>query len=481
MVGVIPALANPMTISIVPSMPTPESRTAFANLTSLVLPATGAAAAGGLMVASGGVLSAPVPVLLAAVAGALAVSLATRLLPQPKPVVMPDPAVAVVVNPAMPVPGRLERAPGVQGFPAFVLAALDAAPMPVLIIDSAWRLRAANAAGLQRFSLAKIGIRADSQLRRPDLVDAIARVIAGGPTHVFSLETTVPIEQHETATVAPFEADGLRYVLLTLIDGTEARRSERMRADFLANASHELRTPLASILGCIETLQGPARDDPASHARFLGIMHEQGLRMGRLIADLLSLSRIEINEHVRPTSQFDLRAGLLEAVEAIEKSPLAAEITFRTDVPQDPVMVRGDWDQVQQLITNLTDNAIKYGPPGGTVRIVLEPGQERAGAVVAAGRRWDDAARLPLTSPEQETGRTYAVLRVEDDGPGIDPQLLPRLAERFYRVDSTAHLVPGTGLGLAIVKHILTRHRGGLIVETRPGQGTAFGAYLPQP
>jgi two-component system, OmpR family, phosphate regulon sensor histidine kinase PhoR len=481
MVVLIPALANPMTTSIVSRMPAPEPQRALANLSAIVLPATGAALGGGVMVTAGGVLAAPVPVLLAAVAGALAVGLATRLLPQPKPSVGPVAAPVAPVAPVMPVPGRLERTPGVQGFPAFVLAALDAAPMPVLIIDSSWRLRAANAAGLQRFSLAKIGIRADSQLRRPDLVDSITRVIAGGPAHVFSLETTVPIEQHETATVAPFEADGLRYVLLTLIDGTEARRSERMRADFLANASHELRTPLASILGCIETLQGPARDDPASHARFLGIMHEQGLRMGRLIADLLSLSRIEINEHVRPTSQFDLRAGLLEAVEAIGKSPRAAGIRFVTDVPEDPVMVRGDWDQIQQLITNLADNAIKYGPAGGEVRIVLEPGQERAGAVVAAGRRWDDAARLPLTSPEQEAGRTYVVLRVEDDGPGIDPQLLPRLAERFYRVDSTAHLVPGTGLGLAIVKHILTRHRGGLIVETRPGRGAAFGAYLPQP
>jgi two-component system, OmpR family, phosphate regulon sensor histidine kinase PhoR len=291
----------------------------------------------------------------------------------------------------------------------------------------------------------------------------------------------VPIEQHETATIAPFEADGARYVLLTLIDGTEARRSEKMRADFLANASHELRTPLASIIGCIETLQGPARDDPASHARFLTIMHEQGQRMGRLIADLLSLSRIEINEHVRPTSQFDLRAGLLEAVEAIGRSPRAAKAKLITEVSDSPVMVRGDWDQIQQLITNLIDNALKYGKQGGEVRISLETGQERARAVVLAGRRWESAARLPLTSPEQDAGRRYAVLRVEDDGPGINPDLLPRLAERFYRIESTAHLVPGTGLGLAIVKHILSRHRGGLIVETRPGQGTGFGAYLPQP
>jgi two-component system, OmpR family, phosphate regulon sensor histidine kinase PhoR len=427
------------------------------------------------VVLAGGVIGAMLGVLLT---GTLERRRVVGQQPNPSPVATALPTNSVVQVERRQNPGTMVD---VASFPSFVLAALDAAPMPVLIVDPTWRLRAANKAGLQRFSLARIGIRADTQLRRPELVDAMKLVFAGGEAQTLSLETTVPIEQHETATIAPFTADGVRYALLTLIDGTEARRSERMRADFLANASHELRTPLASILGCIETLQGPARDDPASHARFLTIMHEQGLRMGRLIADLLSLSRIEINEHVRPTSQFDLRAGLLDAVEAIGRSPRGLSASFALDAGETPVLVRGDYDQIQQLVTNLIDNALKYGQAEGPVRISLRAGLQRAQAVVAAGRQWDDAARLPLTSPEQDPGRLYAVIRVEDEGEGINPDLLPRLAERFYRIESTAHLVPGTGLGLAIVKHILSRHRGGLIVETKVGSGTAFGAYLPQP
>jgi two-component system, OmpR family, phosphate regulon sensor histidine kinase PhoR len=365
--------------------------------------------------------------------------------------------------------------------PGFATAALDAAPMPVVIIDSAWRLRAANLAARRRFGLTRPGVRADAQIRRPELIKAVTQVLADGQQCTLDFETAVPIEQHETATIARFQADGADYVLVTVIDGTEARRSERMRADFLANASHELRTPLASITGCIETLMGPARDDPASQGRFLTIMHEQAQRMGRLIADLLSLSRIEINEHVRPTAEFDLAQGVREAVEAISRSPRAAGVNLAVSGADQVQPVSGDWDQIQQLITNLIDNALKYGQKNGTIRISMQSGLSRAQAVLVAGRQWDDGARLPLTSPEPETDRLYAVIRVEDDGPGIDPQVLPRLSERFFRVEETAHLVPGTGLGLAIVKHILSRHRGGLIVETRPGAGTAFGVYLPQP
>jgi two-component system phosphate regulon sensor histidine kinase PhoR len=271
--------------------------------------------------------------------------------------------------------------------------------------------------------------------------------------------------------------DGARLALLTFHDETEVRRVERTRVDFLANASHELRTPLASLSGFIETLRGHARDDPAAREKFLGIMQAQADRMARLIADLTSLSRIELDEHVPPRGVVDLGLLVGEVVEAA--APLGAQRRVKLDwrpCAACSVTVRGERDQIVQVVQNLLDNAIKYSPEGASVRIEMQSGLTDT---VAAGVGADVVPRLSLVAPDPSP-ETYATLRIIDLGPGIARQNLPRLSERFYRVDGQkSGARSGTGLGLAIVKHIMNRHRGGLVVASAEGEGSTFTAYFP--
>jgi two-component system phosphate regulon sensor histidine kinase PhoR len=230
-----------------------------------------------------------------------------------------------------------------------------------------------------------------------------------------------------------------------------------MRADFIANASHELRTPLASLRGFIETLQGTAKDDPCARERFLPIMAEQASRMTRLIDALLSLSRLEMNAHVAPSDLVDLNDVLNHSKDTLD--PLAREMGFRFEVARfpRPAVVRGDRDELVQVLQNLVQNAFKYGERGGQVRI--------------------DAKHIP--SLGRQSGR-YAIAIV-DNGPGVAPEHLPRLTERFYRVDvASSREKGGTGLGLAIVKHILNRHRGELAIASKPGKGSTFTVMLNQ-
>jgi two-component system phosphate regulon sensor histidine kinase PhoR len=233
---------------------------------------------------------------------------------------------------------------------------------------------------------------------------------------------------------------------------------ERMRADFVANVSHELRTPLTSLIGFIETLQGPAADDPPAQKRFLGIMAEQGARMNRLIDDLLSLSRIELTEHQSPSDTVELKeliAGIVAGFEPrLIQRKTRIDATFASALP----MIVGDSDQIAQVVQNLLDNALKYGREGGIIR--LEAGQ------APLGGRWP--------------GRAGVVIAISDQGAGIPRDHIPRLTERFYRVDKgRSRAVGGTGLGLAIVKHIVNRHRGQLIIESEIGVGTKVSVWLP--
>jgi two-component system phosphate regulon sensor histidine kinase PhoR len=266
--------------------------------------------------------------------------------------------------------------------------------------------------------------------------------------------------------------------LLSLSDETEFRRSERTRADFLANASHELRTPLASLSGFIETLRGHARDDPDARERFLSIMQDQAERMRRLIDDLMSLSRIELSEHIPPHDEVDLAAAATDVLDAL--APLAADrgvVLGPLIQPADGVRVIGDRDQLLQVVQNLVENAIKYSPQGQSVAVEVEIGLS---ALAAARPRDLFAAHLSLLTPDHAPDRRYALLRVRDLGPGIARGYLPRLTERFYRVEGQkSSAFSGTGLGLAIVKHIVNRHRGGMTVESIEGRGAAFSVYIP--
>jgi two-component system phosphate regulon sensor histidine kinase PhoR len=273
-----------------------------------------------------------------------------------------------------------------------------------------------------------------------------------------------------------FGRDGAHLALVTFHDETEVRRVEKTRVDFLANASHELRTPLASLSGFIETLRGHARDDVAARDKFLGIMQAQADRMARLIADLTSLSRIELDEHVPPRGVVDLAPLVGEVVEAA--APLGTQRGVKLDWRPSaacPVVVRGERDQIVQVVQNLLDNAIKYSPDGASVRIEMRSGLSEFAAAASP----DGTPRLSLVAPDPSP-ESYAALRISDLGPGIARQNLPRLSERFYRVDGQkSGARSGTGLGLAIVKHIMNRHRGGLVVASAEGEGSTFTAYFP--
>jgi two-component system phosphate regulon sensor histidine kinase PhoR len=339
----------------------------------------------------------------------------------------------------------------VERFPIEIIEGLlRAIPEAALIIGSDSRLIAANPAALSILPSLRSGELLVRSLRSPDILDALTRVFSSrNPEKVRWLER-LPIERLHEVYVAPVDLAGLpRLIMLTLRDLSEIQRIERMRVDFVANVSHELRTPLTSVLGFLETLQGPARNDPVARERFLTIMGEQARRMSRLVDDLLSLSRIEQSSHLQPTSIVDLSAIAGHVVDTF--APIADEnetqIVLRAD---EPVLVRGDRDELVRVAENLIENAIRYG-----------------------------ASDKPAEVTVAERGGT-GVLIVRDHGPGIEPEHLPRLTERFYRVDAgESRAKGGTGLGLAIVKHILARHRGRLTIDSTHGQGARFSAILP--
>jgi two-component system phosphate regulon sensor histidine kinase PhoR len=335
-------------------------------------------------------------------------------------------------------------------------AILERLPDPLLVLAADRSVRRANSAARAAF-----GADMPAVLRHPDLRGAIDRAFASGITETADVTLPVPVPREVHAAVVPMDpplADGGRAVVV-LSDRTHERAVERMRADFVANVSHELRTPLASLIGFIDTLRGPAADDVAAQQRFLGIMSEQAQRMNRLIDDLLSLSRIELIEHQPPSEVTDL-ARLLPRLVAgfeprIKQRSVGLDLRMADDVPT----VVGDADQLAQVVQNLLDNAVKYGREGGTVRLEV--------AVATQGARW------PM--------RPGVVVTVSDQGGGIPRAHLPRLTERFYRVDTgRSRAAGGTGLGLAIVKHIVNRHRGQLLIESEEGVGTTVSVWLPQ-
>jgi two-component system phosphate regulon sensor histidine kinase PhoR len=331
-------------------------------------------------------------------------------------------------------------------------------PDPLIVLGTDRSVRRTNTAARTAF-----GADLPAVLRHPELRGAIDRAIAGGPgaqPQTADLRLPVPVDREVQAMVVALDSplSGGGGVLAVLSDRTRERAVERMRADFVANASHELRTPLASLIGFIDTLRGPAADDPPAQARFLDIMAEQAERMNRLIDDLLSLSRIEITEHQPPSGFVDLD-GVVERILAsleigIRQRGVTLDWVSKPNLPA----VLGDADQLEQVAQNLLDNALKYGRPGGTIRVALEP--------ASPGGRWPSRGGL--------------VLSVADDGQGIPKQHLPRLTERFYRVDTgRSRAIGGTGLGLAIVKHIVNRHRGVLLIESEAGKGAVFSVWLP--
>jgi two-component system, OmpR family, phosphate regulon sensor histidine kinase PhoR len=358
----------------------------------------------------------------------------------------------------------------------FARKAIEATPTPVIVLDENSMVIMTNQAARARFSIGTQRARFATLIRRPDLLEAVDLVLQTREPVTLAIRTHVPVDLYERASLAAFDVSGATFVMLSLTDETEVRQSERMRADFLANASHELRTPLAAIIGFIETLRGPARDDPMARDRFLEVMQAQGERMSRLISDLLALSRIELNEHVPPTGSGDMALIVQEAINSL---PPKQQKQINLTISAQPIWVQGDSDEMTQVVTNLLDNALKYGEPQEKVVVNVQGNLSREDALSFCMRQWDDAARLTLSTPDVRPDQNFAALRVENGGAGIERQFLPRLSERFFRVEEKASGTSGTGLGLAIVKHIMSRHRGGLTVESEVGRGAAFSIYVP--
>ena len=341
-------------------------------------------------------------------------------------------------------------------------AVIAAVPDPLILLDERRRIVRANAQ-----AAAFIGITPEPRdlaaaFRNPAVLAAADAVLGGERARVVDFSLTVPVERQLRARFARIDhpsPDGA-VAVLSLYDITELKRAEQMRADFIANASHELRTPLATLIGFIETLRGPARDDAEARERFLAIMHGQASRMARLVEDLMSLSRIELNEHVMPRDRVALSPLLRQIAETLELRAGERDIRIRLAVPPDLPDVLGDRDELAQVFQNLIDNAIKYGRSGSEIMLQAET-----------------ASRPNSGSSSSENA--MVCVAVCDQGEGIPREHLPRLTERFYRVDTArSREMGGTGLGLAIVKHILNHHRGFLEVESTPGVGSVFTVFL---
>jgi two-component system phosphate regulon sensor histidine kinase PhoR len=358
------------------------------------------------------------------------------------------------------------------------LQILELLPDPVLLVRASApggpEIAYGNLAAKGLFRIELRGAPLGAALRQPQVLEAIEDALASEAPVEVAFESIGVQPRYWRAYVRPLGDGEVQDLVVVLRDETDARRTERMRADFLANASHELRTPLASLAGFVETLRTHAREDKEARERFLGIMAEQAGRMARLIDDLLSLSRIELNEHIAPEGTVDLAKAIQDVVDAIR--PLTAErgVGVSVEAGKGAFGVTGDRDQLVQVIQNLIENAVKYSPAGSTVHVTLFVA---AGLEAARAPSREGAVALSLLSPDASPGQRFVTLRVADAGRGIARQHLPRLSERFYRVEGQRS--GGTGLGLAIVKHIVNRHRGGILVESAEGQGTTFSIYLP--
>lgn len=356
---------------------------------------------------------------------------------------------------------------------------INGLPFPTILINADGRLEVANAKAKEVFRLVTDnGVRASAALRQPDLLAASIRVSDTGAEEQLAFK--LPNDgQSWIAQIRPGPKENT--VIITLEDRTAIRRAEQVRVDFLANASHELRTPLTAISGFIETMRGPAKNDYAAWGNFLDIMFQQSERMKRLISDLLSLSRIEFSEHNVPSTTIDLSPLLVAAIDTLEQMAHEKSLKIVAENTDQSFWVVADPDEMTQVIQNLISNAIKYAADGEKVIVQIGAANTMELAESDISRGIPEAAHATLLSPQASQKAPAIWVRVVDEGSGISAQKLPRLGERFYRVDeSRGGRIDGTGLGLAIVKHILARHRGGLAVESKKGVGTAFSFWLPR-
>jgi two-component system, OmpR family, phosphate regulon sensor histidine kinase PhoR len=340
----------------------------------------------------------------------------------------------------------------------------DSFPDPVILLDTSRHVVYANRAARDLLGCRAEGGDLSLSVRHPAVLDAVDRLSDGVPEYIVEISFPVPVPRTfelNAIHVSPGGEDDTSSItnLLLFRDVTHAVRADQMRVDFVANVSHELRSPLAALLGFVETLKGAASNDKQARDRFLDIMEREAHRMRRLIDDLLSLSRVEANEHVRPREQIDITDCLKAALDALRLRAAERDMTFKEILGDDLPDVIGDSDQLTQVFHNLLENAINHGHAKTHIEISVEA-----------------VARIP------ESGHAGVCVHVRDYGTGIDKEMIPRLTERFFRADparSRTGPTSSTGLGLAIVKHIIARHRGRLAVESELGKGSTFSVYLP--
>ncbi len=352
---------------------------------------------------------------------------------------------------------------------------LEGVPLPMLAVDGGARIIGANRAAVALFGGDLTGRPFVTVVRHPGVVAAVDWVLdpdrypAPPPDPsvpaplmgVVRLNALIVADGRDIAadiTVARLPSFLGRGATIAVLDRSVTEEAEQMRRDFVANVSHELKTPLTAMIGFIETLRGPARDDARARDRFLEIMEREAARMNRLVSDLLSLSRVQAEERRRPSAKVDLPMLLRGVLATMDQAARADGVVVETDGIAGSQLVPGDPDQLVQVFQNLIENALKYGASGGYLGVFL--------------RRIDHEPLL--------RGPAWAV-EIRDKGDGIDGMHLPRLTERFYRVDTHRSRVQGgTGLGLAIVKHIVNRHRGRLRIDSARGQGSVFTVILPE-
>jgi two-component system phosphate regulon sensor histidine kinase PhoR len=366
---------------------------------------------------------------------------------------------AIIPRSGIPAPYRpLIIAPRAAGESLLIAASvIEGLPEPAIVLARDGAILSSNAKADELFGALKPGSHISSALRSPQVLDAVADCGPENKQQTVAFSDRVPFERHMAATVSCLEpkAENDPGILLFMRDLTEQRRLDQLRSDFIANASHEIKTPLASLIGFIETLQGAARNDEAARERFLPIMAKQAERMARLIDNLMSLSRVQMRAHLKPQGLVKISELVAQACHALE--PMASEANMRVEVHSEleDATVLGDRDELTQVFINLVHNAIKYGRAGGAVSVKLDRRENGADSSIA--------------------------ISVEDDGPGIAAEHLPRVTERFYRVPGSLALERGgTGLGLAIVKHVLNRHRGELRISSKVGEGSRFIVFLAE-
>lgn len=343
--------------------------------------------------------------------------------------------------------------------PSLTTRILDAFPAPVLLIDKDSNVTEANTAAKEMFGNDIEDKSLTLTLRHPAALDAVANAVAGDGYFTAEITLSVPVVRQYEGHVMSVSAQESQLVraALVLLDVTAARNAEEMRADFVANVSHELRSPLTSLSGFIETLRGPAENDPQARQRFLTIMEDEARRMARIIDDLLSLSRVESNEHIRPMGRVVLPILLNEIGELLRLQAEKRQVTITIDAAETLPDIRGDMDELIEVFRNLIDNAVKYCRPGTEVSV-----------------RCQEIDHIP------DVGGRGVQVAITNFGEPIPREHLPRLTERFYRVDKArSRDVGGTGLGLAIVKHIVNRHRGRLNMTSDAANGTIFTVMLP--